>query len=207
MLPATSGTERAWIGSGSNPRQDHAIRGAMPFPLRTFALTVRGVDVRARPTSRLAGLSGRQSHHSLFEAGSDQQAERLTPARGLERRHGEVGEFRADGLVIDGVLYTATTRRKVLALNAATGKHIWAFDPAELRPGNQGRRQRGVTYWASGKSQRTLWELALSVRAGRHERQAYPKLWEGRLNPPGRGNRDSRQSGADPDHQYSGNDL
>ncbi|MBL8294925.1 MAG: PQQ-binding-like beta-propeller repeat protein, partial [Bryobacterales bacterium] len=30
----------------------------------------------------------------------------------------------------------------------------WTFDPAELRPGNQGRRQRGVTYWESGNDKR-----------------------------------------------------
>lgn len=67
---------------------------------------------------------------------------------------GEKGEFQSNGLIIGGVLYTATTSRKVLALDAATGKHLWTFDPAELRPGNQGRRQRGVTYWASGNDKR-----------------------------------------------------
>jgi quinoprotein glucose dehydrogenase len=69
---------------------------------------------------------------------------------------GEKGEFQSNGLVIGGVLYTATTSRKVLALNAVTGKQIWMFDPAELRPGNLGRRQRGVTYWASGDDKRIL---------------------------------------------------
>jgi len=67
---------------------------------------------------------------------------------------GEKGEFQSNGLVIGGVLYTATTSRKVLALDAVTGKHRWTFDPAELRPGNQGRRQRGVTYWESGNDKR-----------------------------------------------------
>ena len=64
------------------------------------------------------------------------------------------GEFQSNGIVIDGVLYTASPNRKIIALNAATGAEIWTFDPASERPGNQGRRQRGVTYWASGNDRR-----------------------------------------------------
>src|SRR5688500_4367025 len=32
-------------------------------------------------------------------------------------------------LVIDGVMYITTCRTKVVALNAATGKELWTFDP------------------------------------------------------------------------------
>ncbi|MEX2302506.1 MAG: PQQ-binding-like beta-propeller repeat protein [Bryobacterales bacterium] len=67
---------------------------------------------------------------------------------------GDEGEFQSNGLVIDGVLYTASPSRKIIALNAATGAEIWTFDPASVRSGNQGRRQRGVTYWASGNDRR-----------------------------------------------------
>jgi quinoprotein glucose dehydrogenase len=67
---------------------------------------------------------------------------------------GDEGEFQSNGLVIDGVLYTASPSRKIIALNAATGVEIWTFDPASERPGNPGRRQRGVTYWASGDDRR-----------------------------------------------------
>ena len=83
------------------------------------------------------------THYSTLDQINKQNVSRLREVWNYDT--GEVGEFQSNGLVIDGVFYTATTRRKVLALNAATGKHIWTFDPAELRPGNQGRRQRGVT--------------------------------------------------------------
>src|SRR5688572_8409710 len=32
-------------------------------------------------------------------------------------------------LVVDGVMYVTTVRTKVVALDAATGKEIWSFDP------------------------------------------------------------------------------
>ncbi len=67
---------------------------------------------------------------------------------------GDVGEFQSNALIIDGVLYTASPNRKVIALNAATGKQIWRFDPTSVRSGEPGKRQRGVVYWASGDDRR-----------------------------------------------------
>jgi quinoprotein glucose dehydrogenase len=67
---------------------------------------------------------------------------------------GDAGEFQSNALIIAGVLYTASPNRKVIALNAATGKQIWTFDPRTERPGEPGRRQRGLVYWASGDDHR-----------------------------------------------------
>lgn len=69
---------------------------------------------------------------------------------------GDEGEFQSNGLIIDGVLYTAAPSRKVFALNAATGEKKWVFDPASVRSGLPGRRQRGVVYWADGDDRRIL---------------------------------------------------
>ncbi len=63
---------------------------------------------------------------------------------------GDRGEYQANNLVIEGVLYTASPTRKVIALNAANGKKIWTFDPATERPGAGGGRQRGLVYWENG---------------------------------------------------------
>jgi quinoprotein glucose dehydrogenase len=67
---------------------------------------------------------------------------------------GDKGEFQSNALIIDGVLYTASPTRKVIALNAASGKEIWTFDPTTERPGEPGRRQRGLVYWANGDDRR-----------------------------------------------------
>jgi quinoprotein glucose dehydrogenase len=51
-------------------------------------------------------------------------------------------------IVVDGVMYLLTPRLKTQALDAATGKLLWTFDPAG---GQRGRRPpgqcRGVCYW------------------------------------------------------------
>ena len=38
-------------------------------------------------------------------------------------------EMQANPIVIDGVLYATTPKLQVFALNAATGKELWRFDP------------------------------------------------------------------------------
>ena len=61
---------------------------------------------------------------------------------------GDRGEYQANNLIVSGVLYTASPTRKVIALNAATGREIWKWDPATLGlAGGRGARQRGLVYW------------------------------------------------------------
>src|SRR5687767_13811516 len=60
---------------------------------------------------------------------------------------GDKGEFQTNNLIIDGVLYTASPSRNVIALNAATGKELWRFDPTKERQDIVGNRQRGLVYW------------------------------------------------------------
>jgi len=62
---------------------------------------------------------------------------------------GEKGEYQANNLVIGGVLYTATPNRRVIALDAATGRELWKWDPATTRAGPGARRQRGLVFWQS----------------------------------------------------------
>ena len=49
-------------------------------------------------------------------------------------------------IVVAGVMYLTTVNQKVVALQAATGKTIWEFDPAA------GGVNRGVAYWSDGKA-------------------------------------------------------
>jgi quinoprotein glucose dehydrogenase len=41
---------------------------------------------------------------------------------------GDKGEYQANNLIIAGVLYTASPTRKVIALDATTGKELWKWD-------------------------------------------------------------------------------
>ncbi|MGB7548295.1 MAG: PQQ-binding-like beta-propeller repeat protein [Terracidiphilus sp.] len=65
---------------------------------------------------------------------------------------GETGMMETNPLVVGRTLYAYTATQKVIALNAATGKLKWKFDP-----GIRGTQPvRGVAYWTDGKRGRIL---------------------------------------------------
>lgn len=60
------------------------------------------------------------------------------------------GNYKVTPIMVDGVLYTATTYGQCAAINPTTGETLWVFDPGvwkERRPGNLGFNARGVAYW------------------------------------------------------------
>jgi quinoprotein glucose dehydrogenase len=58
-------------------------------------------------------------------------------------------------IVVDGVMYVTTPSLKAVALDAATGREVWAFDPAKYNNGNIIRlRNRGVAYWKGAEGER-----------------------------------------------------
>jgi quinoprotein glucose dehydrogenase len=110
------------------------------------------------------------NHYSTLKQINKDNVARLQTAWTFET--GDTGEFQSNNLIIDGVLYSATPARKVVALNAATGKEIWRFDPKSERDDIVGNRQRGVVYWARGNDRRVFtsagpWLYALDARTGR----------------------------------------
>ena len=48
---------------------------------------------------------------------------------------GDKAEYQANNLIVDGLLYTPTPSRKVVALDAATGEVRWTWDPVKDGPG------------------------------------------------------------------------
>jgi len=87
---------------------------------------------------------------------------------------GDSALYEANNLIVDGVLYTPTPSRRVIALNAATGEHLWTFDPTTIQTHEPTRRieaQRGITYWEDGDDKRILsargpWLFSLDARTG-----------------------------------------
>ena len=63
-------------------------------------------------------------------------------------------ENECNPIIVNGVLYATTPKVNVVALNAATGKLLWRFDP-NLGLRVMGKmRSRGVAYWSDEKDQR-----------------------------------------------------
>lgn len=80
---------------------------------------------------------------------------------------GEEGGLQSSPLIVDGVLYGLTPSQKVFALNAASGKLLWRFEP-----GIKGTQpNRGLAYWSSGEDKRIFagamnFLYALDARTG-----------------------------------------
>ncbi len=68
-----------------------------------------------------------------------------------EVKNGKGKTIECTPIMIDGVLFITTANRRVFALDAATGKEIWSFDPPESKyPLASGGVNRGVAYWRDG---------------------------------------------------------
>ena len=66
--------------------------------------------------------------------------------------------FEMTPLVVDGVMYLTTSFGRAMALEAETGKQLWAFDPKLDRDRNYNLLiNRGATYWTDGKQRRLFW--------------------------------------------------
>ncbi len=84
-------------------------------------------------------------------------------------------DMECNPVIAGGVLYATSPKLRVFALDAATGKERWSFNPNEwLNEGRKARRERnrGVTYWESGQERRVFfgyrnWLYALDAETGR----------------------------------------
>ena len=73
-------------------------------------------------------------------------------------------------IVVDGVMYGTTPQLKVFAVDAATGRERWKFDPQTDPPIYH--QVRGVVYWENGNDKRILHSVgpylyALDARSGK----------------------------------------
>lgn len=76
-----------------------------------------------------------------------------------ERPNFVPSQYKSTPIKVGDRLYTSTSLGSVVALDAVTGKQIWAFDTktwADGRPANIGFNHRGVSYYEDGKSKRIL---------------------------------------------------
>ena len=67
----------------------------------------------------------------------------------------ERSNMHVNPLVVNGRMYITTPTLRAVALDAATGREIWSFDPATHNNGNVVRlRNRGLTYWKGDEGER-----------------------------------------------------
>jgi len=80
------------------------------------------------------------------------------------------GTSQCNPIIVDGVLYATSTNQWAYAVEAATGKQVWSFDPLDGKQG--GEVNRGLTYWENGNDKRILMSannflFALNVKTGK----------------------------------------
>jgi quinoprotein glucose dehydrogenase len=56
-------------------------------------------------------------------------------------------EMQSNPIVVDGILYATTPKMRVVALDAATGREVWSFDPSQGTSPTRHFRHRGVTLY------------------------------------------------------------
>ncbi|MFM1941599.1 MAG: hypothetical protein RI897_581 [Verrucomicrobiota bacterium] len=72
---------------------------------------------------------------------------------------GESGDtIECNPIMVDGLLYITTPKVRCAALDAASGRLVWRFDPWEGRRG--GGVNRGVVYWSDGGRDRRIFHTA-----------------------------------------------
>ena len=86
------------------------------------------------------------THYSTLDQITPANVKQLQVAWTYETHDEFAGsEMQSNPIVVDGVLYATTPKLRVVALDAATGKELWTFDP-NLIDNRAGRyRHRGVT--------------------------------------------------------------
>jgi quinoprotein glucose dehydrogenase len=78
--------------------------------------------------------------------------------RAWEYRTGDANQrstMHVNPVVVNGVMYVTTPALKAVALDAATGRELWVFDPAKHNNGTVVRlRNRGLAYWKGPEGER-----------------------------------------------------
>jgi quinoprotein glucose dehydrogenase len=91
------------------------------------------------------GGSDDHSHYSTLDQISPANVKQLKVAWTYDTRDAFAGsEMQTNPVVIDGVLYGTSPKLRVFALDAATGKELWSFDPNYGAAPTSRIRHRGV---------------------------------------------------------------
>lgn len=86
-----------------------------------------------------------------------------------DAREGNRSAIQCNPIIAGGVMFVTSPQLKLIALEPATGREIWRFDPFTNEEATG--VNRGVTYWQEGEDQRVFfsagyWLYALDARKG-----------------------------------------
>jgi len=127
-------------------------------PFRFIFLLVLPAAIASAQSASWSAYNGNKNgdHYSPLHQINRANVDRLRPAWTWDT--GEKGGIQTNPLIAGRALYAFTPSLKVVALNAATGKLLWTFNPGlgANGSGDLGFTQpsRGFAWWTDGKSSR-----------------------------------------------------
>ena len=136
------------------------MKGSILFSLTALMVVQLSACWRdsSRVDWRVYGGGSDNTHYSALKQINRENVKRLQVAWTFDTEDASSGsEMECNPIIVDGVLYATTPRANVIALDAATGKLRWRFDPWEkekLAFLYSRIRTRGVTYWSNGNDRR-----------------------------------------------------
>ncbi|MFT3933008.1 MAG: PQQ-binding-like beta-propeller repeat protein [Chitinophagaceae bacterium] len=82
-----------------------------------------------------------------------------TIAGGLQRPR----EIQCQPIIVNGIMYATSGSLNVFAIDAATGKQVWKFEPVKDK--QKFNTNRGVIYWQQGEDKRILYTAGATLYA------------------------------------------
>ncbi len=120
------------------------------------------ISARAQDWRSVGGDEGGSRFSKLSQITRENVA-KLKPAWTYhtgEVKDGKGKTIECTPVVVDGRMYVTTAERRVIAIDAATGKELWQFDPLSAGPHAgplaSGGVNRGVAYWSRDGQARIL---------------------------------------------------
>jgi quinoprotein glucose dehydrogenase len=118
---------------------------------------------------RVYGGNKENNHYSSLDQVDTNNVTRLKPAWEYHTRDADsMTQIQVNPIVINGILYGVSPRLKLFALDAATGKQKWIFNPVGDTAEARGRGYfvmnvcRGVTYYSDGEKDQRIFYGASS---------------------------------------------
>lgn len=89
---------------------------------------------------------------SQINTGNLEQLEPVWSYHTGDARSGNRSTMQCNPIIVNGMMYVTSPQLKLIALEPATGKKIWTFDPFDGKTATG--VNRGVTYWENGNDKR-----------------------------------------------------